>query len=105
LRDVARDSRADGFSGADLAQLHLIAGHAALKRELEEENELVRGIRTEVRYGLQGVDWQVALDKVKPSVRDMGLYRQSRSQGLWRKYRFSLFCLLASPTLFSEGEK
>jgi ribosome biogenesis ATPase len=82
LRDVARDSRADGFSGADLAQLHLIAGHAALKRELEEENELVRGVRTEVRYGLQGVDWQVALDKVKPSVRDMGPYRQSRSQGL-----------------------
>ncbi|KAI0025668.1 putative AAA family ATPase/60S ribosome export protein Rix7 [Xylariomycetidae sp. FL0641] len=61
LDAVARDPRADGFSGADLEHLHVAAAKACLRRA--------------ERAGLDEVellpeDWEVALDTVKPSISD-----------------------------------
>jgi ribosome biogenesis ATPase len=71
LDAVARDARADGYSGADLGNLHQAAAVAALKRD---------GASEEVR--IERRDWEVALDKVRPSVKDVGKYRRLKDRGM-----------------------
>ncbi|KAI1376099.1 AAA-domain-containing protein [Hypoxylon crocopeplum] len=57
LEAVARDSRCHGFSGADLDNLHVAAGQAAIERADERGPDL-----------LTPEDWETALNKIKPSV-------------------------------------
>ncbi|KAL7623998.1 Ribosome biogenesis ATPase rix7 [Parahypoxylon ruwenzoriense] len=57
LEAVARDPRCNGFSGADLDNLHVAAGQAAVERAD------VRGPDV-----LTPEDWETALNKIKPSV-------------------------------------
>ncbi|KAI1343952.1 putative AAA family ATPase/60S ribosome export protein Rix7 [Xylariaceae sp. FL0016] len=61
LEEVARDSRCEGFSGADLDNLHGAAVDAAYERRHEG-----RGGPT----ALLAEDWEVALANTKPSVSD-----------------------------------
>lgn len=68
---VAKDPRADNFSGADLGNLHQAAAVAALKRD---------GLSDEVT--ILPEDWEVALSKVKPSVRDVAKYRRLRDRSM-----------------------
>ncbi|KAH7040738.1 P-loop containing nucleoside triphosphate hydrolase protein [Microdochium trichocladiopsis] len=62
LERVARDSRCDGFSGADLDNLHVAAGNASVQRE--ESGSSVSDSLTEE-------DWDAALQRVRPSVSHM----------------------------------
>ncbi|KFY70051.1 hypothetical protein V499_09504 [Pseudogymnoascus sp. VKM F-103] len=71
LEEVARDKRAEGYSGADLGNLHQAAAVAALRRD---------GGSEEVR--IERVDWEVALGSVKPSVKDAGKYRRLKERGM-----------------------
>ncbi|KAI1083804.1 AAA-domain-containing protein [Whalleya microplaca] len=57
LEAAARDPRCEGFSGADLDNLHLAAGQAAIERADVGGPDV-----------LLPEDWQTALNKVKPSV-------------------------------------
>ncbi|KAI0013276.1 AAA-domain-containing protein [Xylariaceae sp. FL0662B] len=57
LEVTARDPRCEGFSGADLDNLHIAAGQAAVERAD------VRGPDV-----ITAEDWETALNKVKPSV-------------------------------------
>ncbi|RYP69469.1 hypothetical protein DL771_006121 [Monosporascus sp. 5C6A] len=59
LDRVARDARCEGFSGADLDNLHVAAGQASVKRAK------VRGPDE-----LTAEDWEAALSQVRPSVSD-----------------------------------
>jgi ribosome biogenesis ATPase len=75
LESVARDVRCTGYSGADLGNLHQAAAVAALKREMatgpgSEELRIQRG------------DWEVALGKVRASVKDAGKYKRLRERGM-----------------------
>jgi len=75
LESVARDVRCTGYSGADLGNLHQAAAVAALKREMatgpgNEELRIQRG------------DWEVALGKVRASVKDAGKYRRLKERGM-----------------------
>ncbi|KAN0112990.1 AAA domain containing protein [Hyaloscypha variabilis] len=75
LESVARDVRCTGYSGADLGNLHQAAAVAALKREMangpgSEELRIQRG------------DWEVALGKVRASVKDAGKYRRLKERGM-----------------------
>jgi ribosome biogenesis ATPase len=75
LESVARDVRCTGYSGADLGNLHQAAAVAALKREMangpgSEELKIQRG------------DWEVALGKVRASVKDAGKYRRLKERGM-----------------------
>ena len=63
--------RAEGYSGADLGNLHQAAAVAALKRDGGSE-----GVR------IERVDWEVALGSVKPSVKDAGKYRRLKERGM-----------------------
>jgi len=71
LDEVARDARADGYSGADLGNLHQAAAVAALKRD---------GASEEVR--IERRDWEEALGRVRPSVKDAGKYRRLKDRGM-----------------------
>lgn len=71
LEVVARDSRAEGYSGADLGNLHQAAAVAALKRD---------GLSDEVKISAE--DWQEALSRVKPSVKDVNKYRRLKERGM-----------------------
>ncbi|KFY81638.1 hypothetical protein V500_11234 [Pseudogymnoascus sp. VKM F-4518 (FW-2643)] len=71
LEEVARDARAEGYSGADLGNLHQAAAVAALRRD---------GGSEEVR--IERVDWEMALGSVKPSVKDAGKYRRLKERGM-----------------------
>ena len=75
LESVARDVRCTGYSGADLGNLHQAAAVAALKREMASgpgsgELRIQRG------------DWEVALGKVRASVKDAGKYRRLKERGM-----------------------
>ncbi|PQE30359.1 ribosome biogenesis atpase rix7 protein [Rutstroemia sp. NJR-2017a WRK4] len=78
LDQVARDERCNGYSGADLGNLHQAAAVAALKREMREVGG--EGAKEELRIGRE--DWEVALGKIKGSVRDVGRYRRLRDRGM-----------------------
>lgn len=71
LEVVARDARADGYSGADLGNLHQAAAVAALKRD---------GLSDTVTISAE--DWQEALSKVRPSVKDVNKYRRLKERGM-----------------------
>ncbi|KAI5928286.1 P-loop containing nucleoside triphosphate hydrolase protein [Camillea tinctor] len=72
---VGRDPRCEGFSGADLENLHRAAGEAALKRFRAEGSE------SEQMLILR--DWETALSKVKPSITtgDLEQFRALRELG------------------------
>ncbi|KAI0484283.1 putative AAA family ATPase/60S ribosome export protein Rix7 [Xylariaceae sp. FL0804] len=73
LEAVARDARCAGFSGADMDNLHLAAGQAAVRREAPGETTLLPE------------DWEAALAQVKPSV-SAGIYedfKRLNEVGLW----------------------
>jgi ribosome biogenesis ATPase len=67
LAAVARDSRCNGYSGADLGNLHQAAARAALTRAKDDP---------EVK--IEQEDWEAALGKVKPSVNDPQRYLWQR---------------------------
>ncbi|KAK0107283.1 hypothetical protein ONS95_003983 [Cadophora gregata] len=75
LKDVAEDGRCTNYSGADLWNLHQAAGVAAIQREKK------LGIETE-DLRIEKVDWEVALGKVKPSVKDAAKYRRLKERGM-----------------------
>lgn len=68
LDRVARDGRCEGFSGADLDNLHVAAGQAAVKRAEEEEEELRVGGKGRAPNTLTEEDWEAALCQITPSV-------------------------------------
>jgi ribosome biogenesis ATPase len=82
LEEVARDPRAAGYSGADLGNLHLAAAVATLKREAAEELDVAAGTRLQVLHGVQRSDWEVALGRVKASVKDIEKYRRLKNRGM-----------------------
>jgi ribosome biogenesis ATPase len=69
LEPAARDERCEGFSGADLENLRQAAGRAALSRDMSGPQ-------------IQKEDWEVALGKVKPSVKDAKKYRRLKEIGM-----------------------
>ena len=75
LEIVARDVRCTGYSGADLGNLHQAAAVAALKREM------ANGPGAE-ELCIQRGDWEVALGKVRASVKDAGKYRRLKERGM-----------------------
>lgn len=75
LGSVARDVRCTGYSGADLGNLHQAAAVAALKREMAS------GPGSE-ELRIQTGDWEVALGKVRASVKDAGKYRRLKERGM-----------------------
>jgi ribosome biogenesis ATPase len=70
---VATDTRCDGYSGADLGNLHQAAAVAALRRDKGRESEDLK---------IEKEDWEVALGKVKASVKDAGKYRRLKERGM-----------------------
>jgi ribosome biogenesis ATPase len=68
---VARDDRCTGYSGADLGNLHQAAAVAALRRDANSPD-----------LKIERQDWEVALGKVKASVKDAGKYRRLRDRGM-----------------------
>lgn len=75
LESIARDVRCTGYSGADLGNLHQAAAVAALKREM------ANGPGAE-ELCIQRGDWEVALGKVRASVKDAGKYRKLKERGM-----------------------
>jgi ribosome biogenesis ATPase len=73
LEEVARDVRCEGFSGADLGSLHQAAAVAALRRNVGRDDESLR---------IERADWEIALEKVKPSVKDAAKYRRLKERGM-----------------------
>ncbi|TGJ86825.1 hypothetical protein E0Z10_g1952 [Xylaria hypoxylon] len=63
LENVARDRRCEGFSGADIENLHHAAAKSAMKRMISQG----RGAES---ASLLPEDWQRALNETKPSVSD-----------------------------------
>jgi len=73
LEGIARDTRCEDFSGADLENLRVSAGRAAIERKKRERVEKIR---------VEGGDWEVALGTVKKSVKDIRKYRRLRDAGM-----------------------
>ena len=84
LEDVARDTRCTGYSGADLGNLHQAAAVAALKREMVETKGKETEMASEEQRDLRIIkaDWEIALTKVRASVKDAGKYRRLKERGL-----------------------
>ncbi|KAF4634978.1 hypothetical protein G7Y89_g3120 [Cudoniella acicularis] len=84
LEVVARDERCTGYSGADLGNLHQAAAVAALKREMSGvgagEGDGILDGGEELK--ISRADWEVALGKVKASVKDAGKYRRLKERGM-----------------------
>lgn len=70
--DVVLDKRCDGYSGADINNLHHAAAIAALKRDTTG-GDSVRILRE---------DWETALATTKPSVHDVARYRRLQNRGM-----------------------
>ncbi|KAI0432881.1 putative AAA family ATPase/60S ribosome export protein Rix7 [Xylaria sp. FL1042] len=62
LENVARDKRCEGFSGADIENLHSAAAKSAMRRMISQGGGAQSGLLPE--------DWQKALNETKPSVSD-----------------------------------
>jgi ribosome biogenesis ATPase len=73
LESVAKDPRCTGYSGADLNNLHQAAAVAALKRDMGRESQDLK---------IERGDWEVALGKVKPSVKDAAKYKKLKERGM-----------------------
>ena len=90
LESVARDVRCTGYSGADLGNLHQAAAVAALKREMAETKEMEREMASGARAAsdekpdlrIIKADWEIALGKVRASVKDAGKYRRLKERGM-----------------------
>ncbi|APA16066.1 hypothetical protein SS1G_10199 [Sclerotinia sclerotiorum 1980 UF-70] len=80
LGPVGRDERCNGYSGADLGNLHQAAAVAALKREMSMVAQGQATIEDDLK--ISGADWEVALGKIKASVKDAGKYRRLRDRGM-----------------------
>jgi ribosome biogenesis ATPase len=80
LEGVARDERCTGYSGADLGNLHKEAGFAAIDREMAKARNGEESGEGEIAI-LEG-DWEVALGKVRASVKDAGKYRRLKERGM-----------------------
>jgi ribosome biogenesis ATPase len=76
LESVARDVRTTGYSGADLGNLHQAAAVAALKREMNDGSPAGEELR------ILRQDWDVALGKIRASVKDAGKYRRLKERGM-----------------------
>jgi ribosome biogenesis ATPase len=76
LENVARDVRCSGYSGADLGNLHQAAAVAALRREMAAGPGAIDELR------IQRSDWEVAMGKVRASVKDAGKYRRLKERGM-----------------------
>ncbi|KAL1880009.1 hypothetical protein VTK73DRAFT_6399 [Phialemonium thermophilum] len=73
LEAVARDPRCEHFSGADLGNLMQEAARACLRRTVGDGEDLV--VTDEVvDRSISMADWEVALRKVKASVKDIEKY-------------------------------
>ncbi|KAG9235468.1 P-loop containing nucleoside triphosphate hydrolase protein [Amylocarpus encephaloides] len=77
---VARDERCTGYSGADLGNLHQAAAVAALKREMVLKAGGMVVVEDELR--IERLDWEVALGKVKASVKDARKYQRLKERGM-----------------------
>ncbi|OWP00539.1 ribosome bioproteinsis ATPase RIX [Marssonina coronariae] len=75
LKEVAEDDRCSNYSGADLWNLHQAAGVAAIQREK------LTGVEAD-DLRIERLDWEVALDKVRPSVKDAAKYRRLKERGM-----------------------
>ncbi|KAK4101502.1 AAA-domain-containing protein [Parathielavia hyrcaniae] len=84
LEKVARDTRCEGFSGADLGNLLQAAAQACLERVYLERKEAVgdgsaggggAADAAAVDPVITMEDWEKALQEVKPSVKDMDKYQ------------------------------
>ncbi|KAI0396001.1 putative AAA family ATPase/60S ribosome export protein Rix7 [Xylariaceae sp. FL0594] len=64
LEAVARDSRCQGFSGADIENLHAAAAKSAMRRMIRS------GGANDIADTLLPEDWERALNETKPSVSD-----------------------------------
>lgn len=71
LERIARDSRCEDFSGADLGGLHIKAAECALRRYRRDPGP---------RKGVHEEDWEYALASTKRSVSNPGLYRKLDSR-------------------------
>jgi len=76
LESIARDVRTTGYSGADLGNLHQAAAVAALKREMNGGSPAAEELR------ILRQDWDVALGKIRASVKDAGKYRRLKERGM-----------------------
>jgi ribosome biogenesis ATPase len=81
LESVARDVRCTGYSGADLGNLHKEAGFSAIEREMLGDPGAEFG-RGEKGIKILRSDWEVALGKVRASVKDAGKYRRLKERGM-----------------------
>ncbi|KAI1008159.1 putative AAA domain-containing protein [Podosphaera aphanis] len=79
LEIIARDSRCTGYSGADLGNLHQSAAVAALKRAISATSGLVNDGQS---LRIEPSDWEIALGKVKASVKDAAKYRKLKERGM-----------------------
>lgn len=80
LEGIARDERCTGYSGADLGNLHKEAGFAAIDREMARARNGEESGEGEIKI-LEG-DWEIALGKVRASVKDAGKYRRLKERGM-----------------------
>ncbi|KAI9785770.1 MAG: hypothetical protein M1839_008787 [Geoglossum umbratile] len=85
LEAIARHERCKRFSGADLESLLRAAGVAALRRDLQREaiGGEVTGKGSEKGILVEAVDFQQALEKVRPSVNDQEKYRRLAVKNEW----------------------
>ncbi|EJT71929.1 hypothetical protein GGTG_11182 [Gaeumannomyces tritici R3-111a-1] len=67
---VARDPRCGRFTGADLRQLLHAASEACLMRSIDDDGPDCGGADLHI----SDLDWEVALNEVKPSVKDIEKY-------------------------------
>ncbi|RKF80758.1 putative AAA domain-containing protein C16E9.10c [Golovinomyces cichoracearum] len=79
LESVARDIRCSGYSGADLGNLHQSAAVAALKRTMNSAGDTTNCHKD---LKIEGLDWEVALGTMRPSVKDAGKYRKLKERGM-----------------------
>lgn len=82
LEGVARDERCGGYSGADLGNLHQAAAVAALKREMSAKAGEMNVDGEEGELRIEACDWEVALGKVKASVKDARKYQRLKERGM-----------------------
>ncbi len=71
LEVVALDTRCNGYSGADLSSLIQAAAQSALRRAQAQRRE---GAGKGPKPEISEEDWEVALQEVKPSVKDIEKY-------------------------------
>ncbi|CAN8103381.1 unnamed protein product [Discula destructiva] len=74
LRAIALDKRCQGFSGADLGSLMQAAAQASLERRYEGMDITADAEDDGQADEILPMDWEKAMNEVKPSVKDDGRY-------------------------------